>query len=36
LHGGCGRFVLDRAIDGTSTVCHEHASERGGVVLYER
>ena len=22
--------------DGTSTVCHEHASEGGGVVLYER
>jgi transposase len=25
-----------RARDGTSTVCHEHASEGGGVVLYER
>jgi transposase-like protein len=25
-----------RARDGISTVCHEHASEGGGVVLYER
>ena len=25
-----------RATDGTLTVCHEHASEGGGVVLYER
>ena len=28
--------VPARAIDGTSMVCHEHASEGGGVVLYER
>ena len=34
--GACDGAVLDRAIAGISTVCHEHASEGGGVVLYER
>jgi len=36
LRDGCASVSRGQAIDGIWTVCHEHVSEGGGVVLYKR